>query len=101
MPRNPVKMQDKMKNAIKPERRLGDALHTIIRTGISAVPLVGGPAVELFNTVISPPLNKRRDEWLESIADELNRIEEKVEGLRFESLQIMTSLYPECGTRRK
>lgn len=64
----------------------GDTLHTIARAGISLIPFVGGAAKELFTAVIGPPLTRRRDEWLQSIAEGLKALEAKVEGFRLESL---------------
>lgn len=70
----------------KPEAGIGDAAHTITRAGLSAIPVVGGPAKELFSAIIVPPLTKRRDEWIESISTALKALEEKVVGFSIESL---------------
>lgn len=70
----------------KPKPSKGDVAHTIVRAGLSAVPVVGGPAAELFSAIIVPPLTKRRDEWVESIGRELQELEKKVEGFEIESL---------------
>jgi len=43
---------------------------------VSTIPFVGGPAVELFNTLIAPPIRKRQQEWMESVAEGLRRLEE-------------------------
>lgn len=60
-----------------PKETLGDHLHTLVRAGISTIPVVGSPAVELFNTVIAPPIRKRQQEWMESVAEALRQLEEK------------------------
>jgi len=62
-------------------------LHTIARTGISAIPVVGGPIKELFNSLITPPLVKRRDDWVESIAKRLQELEKEASGFKLESLK--------------
>jgi len=69
-----------------PKPTSGDALHTFAKAGLSAIPIVGGPAAELFAYVVVPPLTKRRDEWLQLIADGLKALEEKVENFSIESL---------------
>jgi len=51
------------------------------------IPVAGGPAAEFFNLVIAPPLEKRRDEQMQSIAEGLKVLEEKFEGFSVESLQ--------------
>lgn len=64
----------------------GDLAYTIVKAGISAVPIVGGPATELFSAIITPPLSRRRDAWIESIAEGLERLVQKVDGFRIEDL---------------
>jgi len=51
----------------RPRKARADAVHTGIRVGLRAVPLIGGLASELFQTIIAPPLEKRREEWMEWI----------------------------------
>jgi hypothetical protein len=69
-----------------PKPTHGDALHTFAKAGLSAIPIVGGPATELFAYIVVPPLTKRRDEWLQLIADGLKALEEKMENFSIESL---------------
>lgn len=64
----------------------GDRAHTAAKALISAVPYVGGPAAEIFEAVIVPPLVKRRDAWIESIAEDLTRLESRVEGFKIDEL---------------
>lgn len=71
----------------KPKLNKSDIAHKIVKAGLSAIPLAGGPAAELFNAIISPPLAKRRDKWIESIAEGLKELEEKIDGFKIESLQ--------------
>jgi hypothetical protein len=70
----------------KPERGAEDAAHTLTKAGISAIPVVGGPAAELFSAIITPPLSKRREKWIESIVDRLKELESKVDEFSIESL---------------
>jgi hypothetical protein len=60
-----------------PRESAGDHLHTLARAGLSAVPVIGGPAVELFQMLIVPPLRKRQQEWMESVAVKLLELEEE------------------------
>lgn len=71
----------------KPKRKARDVAHTLARAGIAAIPVVGGSANELLSLVLAPSLEKRRDRWLESIAEALKELEEKVEGFKIENLQ--------------
>jgi len=77
-------MNENIKEAPKPTGE--DAAHMLVRAGLSAIPVVGGPATEIFSAIVNPPLSKRRDEWIESIVDELVKLQEKVESFSIESL---------------
>jgi hypothetical protein len=63
-----------------------DAAHAVARAGISAIPYVGGPTVELFNALITPPLERRRRQWMEEVADGLRKLEQE-RGIQLEKLQ--------------
>lgn len=67
-----------------PKPTKGDAAHTIVKAGISAIPVVGGPGVELFQYLVQPPLDKRRAEWMEEVGEKLHELEER--GFDIESL---------------
>ena len=56
----------------------GEAVHRIVRAGISAAPLIGGPGADLFNTLIASPLETRRNRWMEDVAIRLSRTEHKL-----------------------
>lgn len=51
-------MSDNIERDLK--NSAGDYVHTTVKGLLSSVPLVGGAVTELFNLVISPPLEKRR-----------------------------------------
>ena len=70
----------------RPEPEIGDKTHTLIKAGLSAVPIIGGAAAEIFSTIIVPPLNKRRDEWIEQIIVDLTKLEEEIDGFSIEVL---------------
>ena len=72
-----------MKNLKKDKK---DALHTIAKAGLSSIPIVGGTAAELFSSIITPPLSKRRDEWIIEIAEGLKLLEKRVNNFNLEDL---------------
>lgn len=80
--------EDSEKKSAKSRPKAGkdDVAHTIARAGLSMIPVVGGAAKELFTAIVTPPLVKRRDEWIESIGRKLNELEERVQGFRIENL---------------
>jgi hypothetical protein len=69
-----------------PKQRSGDILQAAAKAGLSAIPVVGGPLAELLGLVIAPRLNKRRDEWLETLAERLVELEEKVKEFKMPNL---------------
>lgn len=73
-----------MKNEV-PEPSKGDAAHALVKAGLSAIPIVGGPAAELFQLIVQPPIEKRRHEWMTQIGEKLQELETK--GLSLETLQ--------------
>jgi len=58
-----------------PKETLGDHGHAVIRAGLGAIPFGGTAAVELFNKIVSPPLERRRDQWRERVGERLNALE--------------------------
>jgi hypothetical protein len=69
-----------------PKTSIGDVVYATARAGISEIPMVGGPILEFFNLIIAPPLDKRRQKWMESVRDGLLALEERG-SLRMEDLK--------------
>ena len=63
----------------------GDVAHALAKAGLSAIPVVGGPAVELFQLLVQPPLERRRQEWMKEVGERLLTLE--AQGLKLEHLQ--------------
>lgn len=53
-----------------------DGLHTAIKAGLSAIPVLGSAASEVFSLVVASPLEKRRTEWMNDVAESLKKLEE-------------------------
>ena len=68
----------------RPEPEKWDAVYTLVKAVIAGVPVIGGTATELVS-IIAPPLEKRRNQWLDDIAERLKSLEE-VDGFRVEDL---------------
>ncbi len=49
-----------------------DRVHRLARAALGALPMGSGTAVELFNTVIAPPLEKRKEKWVNEVTEALN-----------------------------
>ena len=52
----------------------GDIVHLVVKAALSAVPIVGGPAVEFFAALVSAPLDSRRQEWMNQVTSRLNEL---------------------------
>ena len=68
-----------------PAPSVGDTAHRIARMAIGSLPVVGGSAVELFQWVIQPPLDQRREEWMAQVGELLEELSQKgvdLNGLR-------------------
>lgn len=64
-----------------------DIAHTVVKAGLSAIPIIGGPVSELLSLVVTPSLVKRRDKWIESIAKALKELERHIEDFKIENLR--------------
>ncbi len=68
-----------------PETSGGDAAHTVARAALSAVPVIGGPLVELFQHLVQPPVERRRARWMEEVGERLQALSD--EGIKLQDLQ--------------
>jgi len=70
-----------------PKRQAGDYVHAGAKAMLSLIPIASGPAVELFSLLLAPPLERRKEAWLEGLYERLKRMEEQVSGFHFEDLE--------------
>lgn len=68
-----------------PRPTTGDTAHAVAKAGLSLIPVVGGPAVELFQHLVQPPLERRRNEWMDQVGKKLLALEQ--DGLKLSDLQ--------------
>jgi DNA-binding Lrp family transcriptional regulator len=63
-----------------------DYLYTAIKAGFGALPIVGSFAAEFMGSILVPPLEKRRVEWMDSVGRRLKKLEDDglitIEGLQ-------------------
>lgn len=55
----------------------GDKVHRVVRAALGAVPYGAAGAVELFNSLILPPLEKRRIKWMHDVTDALEALQKE------------------------
>ena len=81
--------QGKPDNANLPvpvEPSKGDRLHSAAKAALGAVPVAGATLQEVFASTWLPPLEKRRNAWMQSITERMLRLETE-NRLKFEDLQ--------------
>lgn len=63
-----------------PGRSKAEIGASIVSAGISSVPVLGGAAAELFELVLAPSLEKRRDEWLRKLGEAVEELRTRLDG---------------------
>jgi hypothetical protein len=63
-----------------------DYVHSAARAAASLVPVVGGPLQVLIETIFVAPVGRRKDEWLQQLADVVAELQQRMEGLTPEEL---------------
>lgn len=69
-----------------PTERKGEWALVVAKAALSLIPFAGGPAAEVLGAIVQPQIEKRKTEWLESIAHNLDRLSTQVDGLTPERL---------------
>lgn len=64
-----------------PSTDVGDHAHAAAKSIISTIPVFGSVGTELFNIIVSPPLERRKLQWMDDVAEGLRQLEEEVEGI--------------------
>ena len=57
----------------KPKKE--DIKYAIAKAGLASIPIVGAAASELLQLLVTPPLEKRRNAWMEDIGERLANLE--------------------------
>ena len=76
-------MSDKL---IPPKSTKGDIAYAAVKSVLGAIPIVGAATTELLNIIVTPPLERRRHEWMGAIGNALRNLEE-AKGINLENLR--------------
>lgn len=68
------------------EKSAGDVAREVGRAIISAVPAAGGPLQVAFENFFASPIEKRKQAWLEQVAEVLTEVQERIKELTPEKL---------------
>ena len=69
-----------------PKKKTEDYAYGATKAGLSAIPFVGGSLTAIFETIFSSPIDKRKEEWLKMLANTVDELYKKVDGLTPELL---------------
>ena len=69
-----------------PDQFLRDMAHEVGRAIVSAIPAAGGPLQVAFENVFASPIEKRKQAWLEQLADIVTEVQDRVKELTPEKL---------------
>jgi len=59
-----------------PTPSAGDTAHALVKGALNALPLAGGLVAEVFGLIVKPPLQRRLADFMQGIADDLERLRE-------------------------
>jgi hypothetical protein len=68
-----------------PKQEAGDFAIAGLRAVAGSLPAVGAGATEFVNLFLRPPLERRRDKWMEEVAERLHKLESR--GIDLKALQ--------------
>jgi hypothetical protein len=54
-----------------------DIAHSLAKGALGAIPVIGSLAAEVFGLIVTPPLDKRRAEWMNEVAEKLKELEDR------------------------
>ena len=86
MAEDPIKLFDTRAERY-PEPTEADAALGAGRAALAAIPFVGGSITEVLSLVLAPAVTRRRDTWFKELADGLDLLEARVQGITAEFLQ--------------
>lgn len=52
-----------------------DIAYSVIKAGLGSIPIAGAAASELMQMIVIPPLEKRREKWMEEIGNRIKDLE--------------------------
>lgn len=68
-------MAEKQLAHVPPKASAGDVAHAAVKATVGSVPYVGSAAAEAFQLIFGPPIEKRRNEWMEDVAEAIRNLE--------------------------
>ena len=70
-----------------PKESATDRVYSVVKGIIGAIPVAGSLAAEIFSLILVPPINKRREEWMNAVANKLQALELDYQDYSIENLK--------------
>jgi hypothetical protein len=70
----------------EPKKSASDVAYGMAKAAVSSVPVAGAAAAELLALIFGPPIEKRRQRWVEQLAEAIKELQEKMADLTSEKL---------------
>jgi len=70
-----------------PKESSSDRIHSIVKGVFGAIPIAGGVASETFSLILSQPIAKRMEKWMEAVVDKLSNLEKTIHTFKIENLK--------------
>ncbi len=64
-----------------------DKVYSVFKGALGVIPSVGGVASETFGLILSPPITRRREKWMEAVVEKLNNLEKSLNSFKIENLK--------------
>lgn len=69
-----------------PESAPRQVLYSVGRAAVASVPVIGGPAQVLFESIFRDPLERRRENWMVTVADAIEELKDSIPEISEEAL---------------
>lgn len=76
-----------MNNLEIPKESTLDKLYSITKGAFGGIPFAGGVASETFGLILSQPITKRRELWMQAVVNKFQSLEGKIDGFWIENLK--------------
>lgn len=62
-----------------PEKTKGDAAHAVTKAVAGMVPVAGSALTVMLETILAPPLERRREKWFQKLAEAVTELQGRLE----------------------
>jgi len=69
-----------------PQSKATDVANIAAQAGVGLIPIVGGAAAPIIAAIVAAPLEKRRADWFNRLAEGLDELQDRFEGFNPQEL---------------